>query len=279
MNQPNQIREVYIDRTALREDNTEVLDILSAALGAVAIEQVATPDEADAMIVTGGDGAFMHALRRHGFPNVPVTGINTGTLGFYMDTAPTEEAVGAMARQLAIGEYTAKLLPLLEVPVGPEENLEYAANEVVVERASLQAFNASLRLGSGEFEHFVGDGFIFATPQGSTSYSLSAGGPILQEDIEAYVVTPSNPHKSHQYYSLTAPAIVSSQTEAVVTVKDIQKRPFKVSVDGYILDDWPEDECQVKVRVAKDKKLQIIRFDGHDYFAHVSAAFRGKQYL
>src|SRR5262249_2066170 len=125
-------------------------------------------------------------------------------------------------------------------------------------------------------EHFVGDGFIFATPQGSTSYSFSAGGPILQEDVPAYVVTPSNPHQSHQYFSLTAPAIVSGDTEAVVAVKDAVKRPFEVSVDGHILD-WPDGEEEVKVGVAQDKSLRIMRFDGHDYFAHVSAAFRGKR--
>lgn len=277
MSATNQIREVFIDNIELPERDSETLDMLTGVLGSVAIERVATPAEADAMIVIGGDGTFLHALRRHNFPDISVTGVNTGTLGFYMDTAPNEEAMDTMARRLVAGTYRTKLLPLLEVPLRQTEELEYAANEVVVERDSSQAFKASLQLGEGEFEHFVGDGFIFATPQGSTSYSLSAGGPVLQEDVEAYIVTPSNPHKSHNYYSLTAPAVVSSKTEALVTVKDTEKRPFKVSVDDLILEDWPKDEDEVRVRVAQDKKLQVIRFESHDYFAHVSVAFRGKQ--
>lgn len=269
------IESVYVDSSGLPESVVEPRTILSDALGRLAIDQAATVSDADAMVVFGGDGAFLHALRKHNFPDIPVTGINTGTLGFYMDTLPTEEHIENMAACLAVGRFVVKRLPLLEVPQRDAASA-YAVNEVVVARKSLQAFKASLRLGAGEFEHFVGDGFIFATPQGSTSYSLSAGGPVLQEDVPAYVVTPSNPHTSHNYYSLTAPAVVSAETEAVLQVKEVEKRPFVVSVDDEMLD-WPDDEHEVRIRVAQDKRLQIVRFDGHDYFQHVSDAFRGKK--
>jgi NAD+ kinase len=129
------------------------------------------------------------------------------------------------------------------------------------------------------FEHFVGDGLIFATPQGSTGYNLSAGGSIVDENVEGFAVTPMNSHKTYQYYSLMGSVVVSSETEARVTVKEIEKRPYKVVVDGQTLSEWPEDEHQVTIRMARDKRLQIIRFQGHDYFKHLSAAFRGQARL
>jgi NAD kinase len=128
-----QIREVYIDSTAAKEHDGEALDVLTGVLGSLAIEQVATPEEADVMIIMGGDGTFLHSLRRNRFPNIPVTGINTGTLGFYMDTKPTEEAISAMVQHLVDGTFAVKSLPLLEVPVGQTEAVEYATNEVVVD--------------------------------------------------------------------------------------------------------------------------------------------------
>lgn len=284
MNAANAIHEVYIDHAAIedleeredRQNATEALSILVETLGSYAIDRVATPREADAMLVLGGDGSFLRALRRHEFPNIPTTGINTGTLGFFMDTLPNEEGIDTMVRRLASGRYVSKLLPLLEVPLYSGEGSEYAINDVVVRHKTTQSFKASLRLGEGEFDHFVGDGFIFATPQGSTGYSMAAGGPILQEDINAYVVTPSNPHRSNHYCSLEAPAIVSADKEATVVVREAKKRPFSIDVDGNNLD-WPQEECEIRVKVAEDKKLQIVRFSNFDYFQHASAAFRGKR--
>jgi NAD+ kinase len=271
------INEVYVEDSGVSEREAPALEILEGVLGSLSVEQVASPAEAKAMIVIGGDGSFLHAVRRHAFPDIPVTGINTGTLGFFMDTPPDEEAITGMVENLASGLYAVKSLPILEVPVDGKDVPEYALNEVGIGRDGSQSFNASLRIGEGEFEHFVGDGLIFSTPQGSTSYNLSAGGPILQEDLKAYVVTPSNPHKSHHYFSLAAPAVVSAETEAVVEAKDTEKRPFKVEVDGKEIEEWPEGQSQVIVRVAADKRLQVIRFDGHDYFSRVSATFRGKR--
>lgn len=268
-----EIQTVFVDSDGLHDSKLETLDKLHVALGAAALDPTTNITEADAMIIMGGDGAFLHAVRRHDFADIPVTGINTGTLGFYMDTLPTEAGLERMATSLKTGAFCVKQLPLLQVRVG--ETRGYAINEVVVGRESLQAFKASLQLGKGEFDHFVGDAFIFTTPQGSTSYALSAGGPILQEGLEAYAVVPSNPHRSHNYYSLGSPAVVSGDTEARLQIQEVAKRPYIVSVDDVVLDSTDQEE--VTVRIASDKKLQIIRFDDHDYFQHVSATFRGKR--
>lgn len=284
MNTAKAIQEVYVDHVGLedlegkkdRRNADEALSILVEKLGTYAIGQAATPQEADAMVILGGDGSFLHAIRRHGFPDIPMTGINTGTLGFFMDTLPTEEDIDAMTQRLASGRYATKCLPLLELPLWHGESSEYAINDVVIRHKTTQSFKAALRLGYGVFDHFVGDGFIFATPQGSTGYSMAAGGPILQEDIDAFVVTPSNPHPSNHYRSLERPAIVSADKDAMVVVRETEKRPFSIDVDGNNID-WPQEEDEIRVKIADDKRLQIVRFSNFDYFQHTSAAFRGKQ--
>ncbi len=278
------IKEVYIDHTELMkhpsERGLEALEILTERLGKFAIDRVDEPKKADAMIVLGGDGTFLKSMHEHDFPEVPIIGVNTGTLGFLMNISPEEAPIRKMVKRMAKGKYKTKSWPLLEVPVGSEGDTELAINDIVVGNKDRdQAFKASLRIGEdGVFDHFVGDGFIFSTPQGSTSYSLSAGGPVLQEGLSAYVVTPSNPHISKHYCSLPRPVVVDGSDKSTVGVKEIEKRPFRVSADGRALDKWfEEDDGQVEVRLSNDKSLSIIRFAGYDYFNRVSDAFGGRQ--
>ncbi len=278
------VKELFIDHAEVtkyqNERGLEALEILTETLGEFAIERVDSPDKADAMVVLGGDGTFLHSMREHDFPNIPIAGVNTGTMGYLMDTLPGEDDLRQMLRCMSVGNWMVKSLPLLEVPVGNEGDTVLAMNDVVVGSVDrTQAFKASLRLGEkGMFDHFVGDGFIFATPQGSTSYSYSAGGPILHEDLHAYVVTPSNPHGTKHYYSLPRSVVVDGRVEAVVQAKELEKRPLMVNADKLSLDEWFQDgDGQVSVGLSDSRKLGIVRFSEYDYFSHISDAFGGKQ--
>jgi len=140
----------------------------------------------DAVVALGGDGTFLRAVRE--FPDVPVLGLNLGGLG-YLASVGDGGFADALA-SLAEGRYAVAERRMLEA-----DGRFAAFNDIVLTR-ELSGHSARLDLvADGKLvTHYMADGLIFATPMGSTAYSLSAGGPVLMPDSGSFVVTPMNPH-------------------------------------------------------------------------------------
>ncbi|MCR4404387.1 MAG: NAD(+)/NADH kinase [Candidatus Acetothermia bacterium] len=143
-------------------------------------------------LTLGGDGTFLRAAMRFGREEVPLLGINLGSLGFLTQVGE-EEALQALEK-LRRGEFALEERMLLEARLGQRSFL--ALNEVFISRPSLGEL-AELELFSGEefVAFYPGDGLIIATPTGSTAYSLAAGGPIVDPRLEMIIVTPIAPHR------------------------------------------------------------------------------------
>lgn len=143
-------------------------------------------DGADCIVTLGGDGTILRAV--HEFHGTPVLGLNLGGLG-YLAAVGENEFETALGK-LADGRYTLSDRRLLEV------NGNFPAlNDVVITR-EMSGHSARLDLeADGRLvTRYMADGLIFATPTGSTAYSLAAGGPVLMPDSGSFVVTPMNPH-------------------------------------------------------------------------------------
>lgn len=148
--------------------------------------------EFDACCVVGGDGTLLSAAREAARADVPVIGVNRGTLGF-LTTFSAEEALAQFPALLA-GSYRLAERSLLSCRTGPAHE-DVALNDVVIK----DEINSKLvRLGvyaDGEFvTDYHGDGLLVSTPTGSTAYNLSAGGPIIHPDAEVIALTPICPH-------------------------------------------------------------------------------------
>ena len=141
---------------------------------------------ADAVVVLGGDGTFLRAV--HEYPGVPLLGLNLGGLGYL--TAVEERNFSAALEKLAAGRYRLSERCMIEV------NGRHAAlNDVVITREmSGHSTRLDLEADGRPVTRYMADGLIFATPTGSTAYSLAAGGPVLMPDSGNLVVTPMNPH-------------------------------------------------------------------------------------
>lgn len=152
---------------------------------------------ADLVIVLGGDGAILRACRQMGERQLPVVGVNHGRLGFLADLSPREfqENFGRILRR----EYQVVNYLMFECRVGtleePRIERYLGLNEVVISAgSSLRMIDINLAINGEPVTTYSSDGLIVSTPVGSTAHSLSAGGPILRQDLSAFVITPICPH-------------------------------------------------------------------------------------
>lgn len=161
---------------------------------------VASSDEiaqrAELMLVLGGDGTLIHGARMLRGRPVPVLGVNLGSLGFLTEV-PVEDAFDAMDQTLR-GQAQVDSRMKLACRVYRDEGLVYedeVLNDVVINKSALARMaNHEMWLDGAYVAGYQSDGIIFATPTGSTAYSLSAGGPIVHPSVDCVIVTPICPH-------------------------------------------------------------------------------------
>lgn len=216
---------------------------------------------ADLAVILGGDGTLIHGARILRGRPVPIVGINLGSLGF-MTEIPVAEAVSTL-RQVFDGK--AKIDSRMKLTCrlfrGDDCILEdEVLNDVVINKSALAKIAAHETWLDGAFvATYLADGVIFATPTGSTAYSLSAGGPIVHPSVDCVVVTPICPHALTQ-----RPIVVpGDQLMTVKLTSDLQD--FYLTVDGQagqVLQKGDRIEVQKsphRVLLVKNPKL--------DYFA------------
>ena len=185
----------------------------------------------DVLIVLGGDGTFLRAARAVIAVDVPLLGINVGKVGFLSKVQA--EALERVLGQLAAGEYGLELRMALEGRIlrdgsGAEAEVRrvVALNDVVIARGSLaRVVRLATEIGESHLATFVADGLVVASPTGSTGYSFSAGGPILDPTARNLVVTPIAGYLTTIRSVVVGPA-------AVVRCRVIAADEALVSVDG-----------------------------------------------
>lgn len=186
--------------------------------------------EVDVAAVLGGDGTMLHAVSRLGVFEKPVAGINIGTLGFL--TSCTDDELEIFATALSTGNYSTSRRTLLEARVcdGNDAGGQpyFALNEVTLARGQTGRLVSLLATVDGEvLNHYSADGLIVATPTGSTAYSLSAGGPLIDPIAKVFVVTPICPHSLSQ-----RSLVLSDESEIILSPERQDDGPMLFTVDG-----------------------------------------------
>ncbi|MBX9677408.1 MAG: NAD(+)/NADH kinase [Gemmataceae bacterium] len=153
--------------------------------------------DADLALVFGGDGAILRAARQMGYRQVPVLGVNLGRLGFLADVSPEELEASVEQITAGRGRVTHHVMYecVLEDPKAASSQTFLGLNEVVLHTLPpFHILDLSLTIDGVNVARFAGDGLIISTPIGSTAHNLSAGGPILGQELDAFVITPICPH-------------------------------------------------------------------------------------
>lgn len=150
------------------------------------------------VVSMGGDGTMLRCARACAPLNIPVFGINCGTLGFLAAAEKTE--LPRALQTLLNGKCTARQRLLLRVDIHTNGQTQTftAFNDCVLHSSNMRAFFIHAGFNGTEMPSYFGDGVIVATPTGSTAYSLAAGGPIIEPNVSVMVVTPVCPHSLHQ---------------------------------------------------------------------------------
>ncbi len=187
----------------------------------------------DMAIAIGGDGTIVHVAKAAAQAGCPVLGINAGHVGF-LAGLEADELDDLPA--LLSGAYTVDERALLEVTLHTEQRdvTRYAMNEAVLSRGGLSRLvDVMVAADGGEVLSCRGDGVIIATPTGSTAYSLSAGGPVVDPSVDCVLLTPVCPHSLDSRprvwpgdVVLTATAVAADGTLAYVTVDGEENLPL-----------------------------------------------------
>ncbi len=216
-------------------------------------------ESADIALVLGGDGAILRAARQMGYRQTPVLGINLGKLGFLADLSP-EELRSAWPRVVR-GEYTITNHLMFECVVdSPTGSHTYLGlNDVAIHAGPpFHLIELDLMVNGDVVSTVCGDGLILSTPVGSTAHNLSAGGPILGQELSAFVLTPLSPH------TLTSRSVVDSAEKTYTVV------PRRVSAGTTLVVDGQDNivltpQHRVTVRKAP-VQFALVKVPGHNYY-------------
>lgn len=220
----------------------------------------------DLVISLGGDGTLLRAARLLFGRDIPVLGINLGSLGFL--TSVSAEGIADTVCNVLGGDFFLERRRTLNAeirdPEGAARRTFTVLNDAVVHKAGVaQVVHLGMWVGAqdhlDEIGSFSGDGVILSTPTGSTAYSLSAGGPIIVPELNCFLVTPILPHTL-----ALRPLLVPGDEEITVTALD-RREPLLLTVDGQEGGTIGHGD-RVVVRMA-DFRVPLVRLPGHSFFS------------
>ncbi len=223
-------------------------------------EQDLSQVQADLALVLGGDGAILRAARQMGYQQKPVLGVNLGKLGFLADLHPDE--LRSCFPQVLRGEYRTTSHLMFECVVeSPTATLTFLGlNEVVfLSGPPFHMIDLDLSVDGEAVSRFSGDGLILSTPIGSTAHNLSAGGPILGQELAAFVVTPICPH------TLTNRPVVDSADKVYTVAVRHATAGTALVIDGRLEVMPLTVDHRVTVRRAP-VAFQLVKVPGHSYY-------------
>jgi NAD+ kinase len=194
-------------------------------------------EKSDLVVVLGGDGTLISAVRILGMKETPILGINLGRLGFLTETT-ANEAVSAL-KDVLDGDYRMERRMKLHSHLLKEDEkvLEIdVLNDIVINKSdAARIFETTVFIDGMLVNEYRADGLIIATPTGSTAYSLAAGGPIVHPALETMIITPICPQGLSN-----RPIVISDESEITIKV-NADKESVSITYDGQVfrkLDKW-----------------------------------------
>lgn len=212
--------------------------------------QLAPVEHSDVIVALGGDGLILRVIHRYLHLNLPIFGMNCGTMGFLLNSYKPGEL---LERIRAANEVMLHPLCMQAEDINGNKQTLLAFNEVSILRRSRQTANVQISVdGIVRVPLLAADGVILATPTGSTAYNLSAHGPVIPLGANLLALTPVSPFRPRHWRG----ALLPHTTKVEFTNLDPHKRPLIASAD------FKEVQDVVSVEVRKDRsKMVTLLFD------------------
>ena len=224
--------------------------------------------DADLLICFGGDGTILHAARDANNRDIPVLGVNMGSVGFM---AELEHGELERLSQVAEGNYSIERRMMLDVTVRRGREVlsrELALNDAVITKGAVaRVIDLSVRADGVRIYDYSGDGLILATPTGSTAYSMSAGGPIVEPTSENILVTPICAHSLQ-----TKPLVMGRNRAISVRLGKMTRKIAYLSVDGGRAFKLSGGDI---VEVCRSRKItRLVRLTEHSFYENINQKLR-----
>lgn len=211
--------------------------------------------KSDFILSLGGDGTFLNTARIVGNNNIPILGINLGRLGFFSEVSPDE-----------IKEFIPKLLnnkfriteEVIIRSVTEANKVLFALNDIVIDKNnSVRMLEIETFYNDEKVVRIISDGIIISTPAGSTGYSLSCNGPIVNPDSKVFIITPISPHTLN-----VRPIIVPD--DGIIKIKIHKEGRARISADGQAI---LNIHFPTEILISKaDYKIKVIKKLNSTYF-------------
>ncbi len=229
-------------------------------------------DDIDLVLVLGGDGTLLSATGKAAAANIPVLGINLGHLGFLaqIEKDEIEESLKKLLEKQYTIEERVMLRGTLKKSCG-ETHFFDALNDIVISRSrSSRLLDMNLYVNGQFVDDYKADGMIIATPTGSTAYSMSAGGPIVDPSVKSFLITPVCPHK---LYSRTI--VVPDDYEITMTISNANLCSAVVTADGQNDADFSEGDVLTLTR--SPYTAQFIQIHDNRFYSMLHHKLLGKE--
>ena len=221
---------------------------------------------AELIVSIGGDGTMLQSAKLAYQYDLPITGINKGRLGFLTDINPQE--TDQVLDDIISGNYTTENRILIEAFISTNsinKSIGYAFNDIVINRKETgRMIRVETSIDNSFINTHEGDGFIVATPTGSTAYSLSCGGPILKPDVEALLLVPICPHSLND-----RPMVVPSSSKITLRYDSEQNVSAGIDLDGDTVYELKIGDNLVIKKAAKP--ICLIHPENYDYFDNLKS--------
>lgn len=217
------------------------------------------PKMSDMIIVLGGDGTLLYAARVVGDSEIPILGVNLGSLGFLTEVA-LPELYNTMEKVIS-GDFRLEERMMLKTRVENDDGVnEFSVlNDMVINKGALaRIINLKVNINGAYLTTYNADGLIISTPTGSTGYSLSAGGPIVYPSLSTIIITPICPH------TLTnRPILIPDDSVIEISLVSGDGNVF-VTLDGQVGVDIKEGDRVIMSR--SERKVYLIEPPERDYY-------------
>ena len=247
------------------EITSKVASILETRCKVVSLKNFESFDQmcasSDALVVLGGDGTLLRVAGKACQYNVPILGINLGTIGFLAEIE--KNRIDDCLERFLNGDYTIDERFMIKADVIHEGEVvatHHALNDIIVSSSSFKKVVSTNLFINDEFTtSYASDGVIFATPTGSTAYSLSAGGPITDSSMELILVTPICPHTLS-----SRPLILPPDKKVSLEILKDRAGTTRVTYDGC---DGESIALGDKVIIsASERKTKLIKVNGMNFY-------------
>lgn len=223
----------------------------------------------DIAVTVGGDGTIIHHAKDAALYQKPLLGVNLGRVGFVANIEPDELDT---LHQLVTGDYRIQRRMLLDITKSRNgESRSYTAvNEVAIHRDSLSSMvDISVDLNGERIISYRADGMLFSTPTGSTAYSFSAGGPVIEPEMRCILLTPVCPHAlSSRQVVFDPDAVLTASVHPAYTLK------CYMTVDGQ---DYVPVSSDDRITVRRsDRELQLIILKEKNFYTLLNEKLKEK---